>query len=351
MSVTYEDILERMSDKFTELSGMEADRASDIGIRLRVLAGEIYSMYSYIEWLKKQAFPDTAAGESLDKHAAQRGLTRKKGKKARGVITFRLDMPLEYGVTIPEGTICTVSDGSLNYVTTQEAVIERGSVFAFVPAEAENSGEQYNIGAERVNTIVTYFSVGLTINNATSFSGGTSDEEDEALRKRLFESYFITPAGMNKAYFRELATGQNCADSASVYTVDGEAGNIYVAVAGRGTTASSAQLLNATAAVNSNTPLGIESHVQNATLRTVNVVVTVTVKDGYSFTDVGPNVEEAIRSFFYDLSVGEGLIVANLGSVIIGVEGVENYSFTNLADTSAGNAVLITLGTLSVSAA
>lgn len=41
---TYESVLKRMQGRFAELSGFSADDASDIGIRLKVLAGEVYSL-------------------------------------------------------------------------------------------------------------------------------------------------------------------------------------------------------------------------------------------------------------------------------------------------------------------
>ena len=37
MTVTYEEILQQMQLEFERLTGMEADQASDIGIRLKVL--------------------------------------------------------------------------------------------------------------------------------------------------------------------------------------------------------------------------------------------------------------------------------------------------------------------------
>lgn len=87
---TYDTILKRMQEKFQSLSGYSADDASDIGIRLKVLAGEIFSMQSYAEWLKRQMFVQTAGGEQLDYHAGQRGLSRKAAQFAQGVLLFQL---------------------------------------------------------------------------------------------------------------------------------------------------------------------------------------------------------------------------------------------------------------------
>lgn len=57
MSETYESILSRMQGRFQELAGFPADDASDIGIRLKVLAGELFSACTNLDWLKRQVFP------------------------------------------------------------------------------------------------------------------------------------------------------------------------------------------------------------------------------------------------------------------------------------------------------
>ena len=118
MSESYNEILERMTEKFTELSGYEPERASDIGIRLKLLAGELFALDSEIDWMKKQMFPNTASGEQLELHALQRGLTRRRGRKAVGEIAFRLEMPAEYDVIIPAGTICThIPESRFGYIS------------------------------------------------------------------------------------------------------------------------------------------------------------------------------------------------------------------------------------------
>ena len=102
---TYDEIYRRMSEKYTAESGFEIDPSSDIAIRLRVLAGEIYNAGCSLDWLKRQMFADTATGENLDKLAAQRGIVRKPAKKAEGELIFSVNEPLDYPIEIPEGTV------------------------------------------------------------------------------------------------------------------------------------------------------------------------------------------------------------------------------------------------------
>ena len=119
MSKSYSEILTTMQETFSTLTGMQADDASDIGIRMKVLAGEVYSCYGYLDWIKRQMFAQTATGEQLDLHANQRGLARKAAAPAYGSHTFSMEEALWYDVDIPVGTVCAVSgQHALRYETT-----------------------------------------------------------------------------------------------------------------------------------------------------------------------------------------------------------------------------------------
>ena len=350
MSLTYQEILERMNETFTQMSGQEPDRASDIGIRIKLLAGEIYSMTSEIEYLKKQMFPNTATGEKLDLHAQQRGLERIKGNKAQGTVIFTLDVPLEYDLVIPAGTICTTGDGSLNYITKQETVINRGSSHAWVSSEAENSGIRYNIGSGKVNTIVTYFSVGIRINNSTGFTGGTDDENDEQLRARLVESYRNTSDGANAAYYERLAMSIDGVQSAKACPDPGEAGSGIITIAGRGEVPTVETYGQVSALLNSRKPLGVNFVINRCTTVTANISVSIQVKEGCQFNDVRTAAENSITNYFLDLGIGENVLLAGIGKALLETDGVENYSFAQgSADIDVADSCLAVLGTLTVS--
>ena len=349
MSESYNSILERMTDKFTELSGYEPERASDIGIRLKLLAGELYALDSEIDWLKKQMFPNTASGEQLELHALQRGLTRRRGRKAVGEVTFRLEMPSEYEVIIPAGTICTLSDGSLNYVTTRQYSFPRGSTILYALCEAQNSGRKYNVGIGRVNTVVTYFSVGISISNSGSFTGGTDDESDEELRSRIVESYRIIPDGINAAYYEGIA---KCCDgiwSARAFSPSDEPGTVVVVLGGHGEVPDSSTVSGAREALMRAKPLGISMVVQAAGMRNMNVPVAIKPADGYEFAAARPIVEEAIRNFFLGLSVGEEVRLSALGSAILACGGAADYTFgSGIQTPDINNSYMAGLGTLTV---
>lgn len=349
MSYTYDEILERMNDKFEEISGYEADRVSDIGIRMKVLAGEIYSLGTSIDWIKRQMFPSTATGEQLELHAAQRGLSRNSGKKSRGLISFKLDNPVDYEFIIPMGTICTTSDGSKNFITTADAAIVAGGTLITSYAEAEQTGKQYNVQPDEITTIVTYFSVGIKIETSSSFVGGEDDEDDESLRKRLEYSFKNIPNGANKAYYISLATDVDGVQSASVIDTIEDTGRLDIYAAGRGAGIDATTLSLVRTSILANHCSGISVSVHSAETQSVDVNVSIEVKSGYSSADVSNNVENAIEEFFLQMGVGNKLILAELGEVIFHVEGVQNYSFSNMQDIIFNLRTLPVVGNISVS--
>ena len=113
---SYEQLTGRMYRSFEELAGYSPDDASDLGIRMKVLAAEY-------------------------------GLTRKPAQKAQGVLRFSIGEDGWYSITIPRGSVCTTADGAVNFVTTQEAVLAAGSRYVLVPAAAEQAGRAGNVRA------------------------------------------------------------------------------------------------------------------------------------------------------------------------------------------------------------
>ena len=83
-----QDFLQKMQQRYEELTGIPADEASDIGIRLRILAEQLELLYQQLEEEKKQAFAQTATGLALEQHAQQKGLQRRKAVAAQGEVTF-----------------------------------------------------------------------------------------------------------------------------------------------------------------------------------------------------------------------------------------------------------------------
>ncbi len=352
MDYSYDEILERMNDKFYELSGYNADSASDIGIKLRLLAGEVFSLTSDIDFIKKQMFPNTASGEYLDLHAQQRGLSRISGSKASGNITFAIDTPLDYEFIIPSGTICTVPDGSLNFIVTEDTTLFRGGTYVIAPAEAEKTGTQYNISTDTVSTVVTYFSAGVSVTNSTIFTGGTDDEDDEALRERIAYSMQNISNGANAAYYISLAKSVDEIQSASIVTADvPEPYTFQIFLGGKGCCPSAEKATEVRKLIYQKKSIGIEIYVSEAAKVEVPVDVSISIDSSYDFDEVKESVENAVTKFFEGVSVGEKVYLTAIGDAVFNCDGVVDYSFNDMSDIEVTLKQLAVLSEITVSEA
>lgn len=350
MREDYSDILDRMKSEFEKNAGYMPDDASDIGIRMKTLAGEIFSLENSLDFLKRQMFPTTATGEYLDKHAEMRGLKRKPAVKSKGQLMFYVERPLSYSFTVPKGTVCAVSDGTLRFVTDEDILLPVNESFIMSAAHAENGGSEYNIPTNSVTSIVTYFSEAISVNNATPFSGGAAEESDEELRKRIAESYYNPATSDNEEYYKRIALSVDGVYSVCVKPLAHGTGTVGIYIADHASKCSADIVSAVQNEINRKKGLNVSVYVENAVLTGIMVKVSVTIKDGYYPNDVESNVRSAIVEYFKRLCVGDSVKYCEIGEIIYHIDGVENYEFdTSVMQEYEGNCTtLYTLGAVSI---
>ena len=97
--------------------------------------------------------------------------------------------------------------------------------------------------------------------------------------------------------------------------------------------------------------IAVDVQVKAPEVRTVDVSVQVAARPGADFDTVRQAVESAVRGWFDGRLLGQSVLRAQLGALIFGVEGVENYALTApAADVAAAVDELPQLGTLTVAA-
>lgn len=349
---SYEEILSRMQDEFTSLAGFMPEEASDIGVRLKVLAGEIFSLEANLEWLKNQMFTKTATGECLDLHAEERGLERKEAKKSKGTLTFSRESALDYDVEIPQGTVCSLSGTEgIRYITTEAGTLTAGNLEVEVPAESELGGKNKNTGQETIVVMVTP-PVGITsVTNEVAFTGGTDAESDEVLKERILESYKNISNGSNKAFYKEEVLKYDGIHSASVIPTARGTGTVDIYVAGKGSVASESLISKIQNDISNLRELNLDVQIKSPTLVEVDVMMSITLKPGYVLSEVRTECQKVINEFFENLSIGEQVIFAAIGQKVFEVEGVKNYSFNEGSDIDQliDDDELAVIGTLSIS--
>ena len=346
---TYDEIYTRMKEKYEDESACEIDPASDIAIRLKVLAGEIYNAQCSLEWLKRQMFADTATGEYLDLLAQQRGITRRAAKKARGQLTFSVADTLDYPIEIPEGTVvATNGETPVRVYTTEPAVLPQATYSVNVNAEAEQPGYNGNIAAGTAEVPVNV-PVGIDMVTNDVFIGGDDEESDKTLRDRIKESYLNRPNPANPAFFRQLALTVDGIDKAGTIDRYNGFGTVGVFVARKDYDVTDEALAEVNRVIQLNKPVGIYAVVNRANHLDYDLNVTVKAKPGYGQAEVIEKITNAFTDFIGSLNVGARLYLSNLGQYLFETGCIENYEFDmSMDNVDAGGAQFFRPGDVTI---
>ncbi len=329
---TYNEIYERMKKKYEAESKSVFDEASDIAIRLKVLAGEIYNAQTNIEWLKNQMFVTTASGKYLDYIAAQRGLERRKATKAQGIITFYIPEALDRPIIIPKGTVVATSEEvPVRFCTVDEEQLYAGQLSMDVDAEAEKPGANGNIEFDKAVVAVSVPAEISSVTNRVLFTGGSDEESDNELRERIKQTFVSQPNGTNAAFYKQLALSVDGITKAGVLAKVRGTGTVNIYVCGNGVEAGSDSIAELQSLVNRERELNVDVRVYNAEFYNYNLDVTVTAKSGYGSAEVVNKCTEAFKSYINSLPVGGKLYLSALGKYLLDTDCIDNYEFnTNM---------------------
>ncbi len=345
---TIEEIYEEMRGLYAEKTGVSLQEGGDMTVRLLAAAAQIQSLYIYQDWIRRQCFPQTAEEEALDHHADMRGLSRIPARKAQGKISFMLPQPLEHNSVIAAGTVCMTA-GLQSFRTTEEGLIPAGELSCTVSAEAEQAGAAGNAAAGSIDRMSIAPTGISACRNPEEFSGGRDRETDAQLRQRILDSYASLPNGTNAAFYESEVLQFPGVAAALVKPRARGIGTVEVCV-------------SALEGLPSETLLEeIRSHLEK--LREICVDITVTapepvevditlrlkVGEEENFSDVAKNVRAKLEAWFDGRRFGKSVLLAELGQLIYGTEGVKNYAISlPAADVEIGEGELPVLRTLQI---
>lgn len=348
MSKSIEELYQQMRDSFAARSGLSPNDSGDISLRLHAFAEQLYALWVQADWLKAQCFPQTAIGEQLEKHAAQRGLTRNKAVCAEGVIRFCLASEAGADTRIPAGSRCTTAAG-VEFQTLYTGVIPSGSLHVDIPARAVLTGSGGNVAAGAV-CLMTQPVTGLAYClNESAFTGGADEESDEALRERVLSSYQRLPNGANAAFYETQAMSVEGVAAASVLARPRGAGTVDVVISAIDGMPSAELLASVHTLLQAQREICVDIHVASPMALPVQLSVQIETAEGYASGAVCAAVENAVRALFGGALLGKRLTLAELGSVIYAVPGVANYRILSpSADIVAEATQLPTLSELTI---
>ena len=343
-----EEIYQSMLGAFAERAGFVPEGDCDLAVRLWAAAAELQALGIQADWVLDQSFPQTAQGVYLDYHGAMRGLARTPAARAAGSLRFTVETAPAVDQTIPAGTACMTAEET-RFQTTRSVTLAAGTLFAEAPAEALEGGGSGNAapGAVRVLTACPVAVTGCT--NPEAFSGGRDEEDDVSFRARILESYRRLPNGANAAWYEQTAMGYPGVAAARAVGRARGIGTVDVYVAAEGGLPPAELLAGLRAELQEKREIAVDVEVKAPTAAVVDVEVAVAAGEGVDFDALRAEVERALTGFFTGRLLGRPVRLAELGSRLYALEGLENYRFSApAADLAAGDTVLPVLGTLRV---
>lgn len=344
---TAEEIYQEMTEVFARQTGMETV-AGEAAVRLYALAAQVYGLYAELDWTRKQCFPQTATGEELDKHGFLRGLTRQAATRAEGTLRFSVQTAAGEDLPIPEGTVCFTA-GQVAFETVETAALPAGSLFADVPARAVEAGPSGNTAAGRIRTMAVAPAGIAACSNPTAFVGGRAEEDDETFRARILETYRQLPNGTNAAAYAQQARAVEGVCAVQVLPKQRGIGTVDVVITSAGGVPGAALVEQVRAVLAEQREIAVDVQVLAPETVTVDLILSVKPKEGLLPGPVLARVKAALRAWFDGKLLGQDVLLAQLGQIIFGVDGVANYQIQGPAsDVTVGRSRLPVLGKLSV---
>ena len=345
---TIEELYQEMLACYREQTGLEPGAGCDLAVRLYALAAQVYALQVQGEWVARQAFPQTAEGEYLDRHAQMRGLQRKEATPAGGVVRFRAAEVAAEARVIPVGTVCMTA-GLVRFETVEEGVIPAGELWADVAVQAVIPGVGGNVAAGAIRDMAVAPTGVASCTNPAPCVGGNGREEDESLRARVLDTYLRLPNGANAAYYQQEALSFDRVAAACVLPRPRGIGTVDVVVAAHEGLPDGELLAELTAHFQTEREIAVDVQVRAPRTKTVDVTVRVAPADGMTFEEAAARVETALANRFTGKGLGRGVLRAELADLIYNCGGVANYELVSPnADVAAEKDVLPLLGSLKV---
>lgn len=347
---TYETFLARMREAYEQASGTKVEDVSEIGLRLRVLAGELYRLEASLAWLERQAFPQTATGEQLDRHGELRGVPRRPAEKAAGFVSFSRYLPLSFDLVVPKGTVCATSGEPVaEYETTEEAVLEAGELTVEAPVQALEAGSAGNAAAGYITTLVSA-PVGIHYAaNQAAVTGGRDAEEDEDYRQRILQSLSRSPSGANGDYYREAALSQEGISAVQVVPRSSGAGTVALYVWGEDGAPSSGVVSALKERLEKEREVGVTLSVQAATEVPVSVHIQIAPEEGVEFAWAKEQVEKAIAAYGKTRQIGQPFYLADITRAALTAAPLTKVAYSAaMSDLPGMTGYLTTIGTVQV---
>ena len=278
---------------------------------------------------------DTATGSDLDRVALAYGVFRKDAVAATGEVVFQGIAGTEIAQFVPVST----SGGRIFLTDATSIISSSGSVT--VPIVAVQPGAVGNVAAGSIVMIPIALAGVESVSNLAATQGGSDEEDDDSFRQRLLMRIQLPSASGCEADYVRWARDVPGVEGARCIGLWNGPGTVKVIIAGNDMQPADTETISRCSTyLESVRPIGAEVTVVSAQALAVDIAAAVTLASGYSLSLVQDAFAETVRTYLSEQAFAATyLSYARIGSLLLKVEGVEDYSLLTLNGT-AGNIAL-----------
>lgn len=195
---------------------------------LEAIACDIFHLEYNDQQILRAAFLPTSYGSWLDIFGEELNLYRKEGRQAQGDVTFSIDSPVNYVISIPQGTRLVSETTGLYYDTYMTVEIPIGETSVDCPVYSIIVGGGTNAKA---NTITLFEDKStfpeVKVTNNEDCTGGRDTESDDDYRARLIEKKSEDGFGSYE-YYKKLGKIEGVHDIAIVDSDNDYTGKVII---------------------------------------------------------------------------------------------------------------------------
>lgn len=311
------DTLKALEDADNDLTNIEP--GSVIRTLVEALAENEDTSNYYMEYIYNSMNIENCTGDDLDRAAKILNLVREPAKCAVSTLTlFTGGEPAQYDIDIPYGYIVSTrpdSNGEVKEFTITDAgkVLKAGESSIDVTITANDAGYMY-VPVNGIAVMSTSLQGINSVSNQNTINGGKDAESDEEFIERIHNIQQTFGKCTNNAI--ESAVNQvQGVTKATVYDMYSGTGTIGVMVITDTVPAPPSVQEEIENVVMATKAAGIYAQIINATTKLVDIDMTISNIDITS--SIISTILETINKYCISLSIGQPLIVSQLGRKIL----------------------------------
>lgn len=292
------------------------------------IAFAIWRFYQSLDKLIPISFIDDTSGPYIDKRASEYGIYRKPGNKAVGV----LKITGEPGTVIEQGT-SFVNKKGLEFIAIETSEIgEKGN--SQIEIRAIDIGSSYNLQPGSINEVNQSIDEVTGVTQEQVTTGGTEQESDTALMKRLSEFMGKRSTSGNIHDYEKWALETVGIGACKVIPLFNGNGTVKILVASEDKREVDSQTLEICINnIESKRPIGAKVSVVSAKALEIEVVANIIVENIVDTKTIVEEFEKLINGYFKASSFYDKEILYNrVAYLLLKIKGVIDFTSLSIND-------------------